>query len=308
MMTRVWAVAVLMSCTGGLASAAPPPVDFPHTAIAIPDAKGIGVEWVTRPSEKDGVATSEEARMRFDVDARGRPWFGDGGRRLLVSPKDDAAVLAGADFKDFLFTAEGARVLCSDQYMGELKERADGKKEKGVPVMDFYGRVRLPHGGCRLFRGGPGDIYVVMHNEKGRDEVSIMRSRNGKLRVTNLFSIDAPIAAVTGEGDETFIGVKNWILEIRGNRKSEDYFETKGPVTGLSYSHKAGLFYSTEKSVGFVSPEFQLVFLESPNPEISLRGDELYIRLGRTLGVIGVTGVHRFHMLRWKDDPPAAAR
>jgi hypothetical protein len=283
---------------------------FPHTVLALPAVKGIGVKWVLHPVRKDTAKTAE-SRLRFDVDRDGKPWFGDGAKRLLLNPAGNEAVLSSARFDDFAFLENGARVLCTDGYLGELRvPKTIDKRERGLPVFDFVGRVRLPHGSCRLQSAGPGGIYLIWHDEKsGRDELSLLKSGNGKMSAVKLYSVDSRIEAVAGDGSETFVGVKNLILELPAEgEKSRPYFSLKERVTGLAYSAKTGLFYTTRKAVGFVSPGFQMEPLISPNPEIALRGDKLYIRLSRTLGVLRIDGADLFKNQRWPASAPTGAK
>ena len=302
--------ATIAASASGVRSAKPSSaVRFPHTALFLPVAKGLHADWVLKPIEKNGVATKKEERLRFDVDADGKPWFGDGSRRLLVDPVDGSAVLSNVRFADFVFTAGGARVICTDEYLGELKPPpGEPRKEKGLPVLPFWGRVRLPHPGCRLYPAGPDGVYIVWHNEKtGRDDLSLLQKGDGSMHATKLFDIDAQITAVAGDGRTTFIGVKDWILRLApGAEKYQLYFMPKRPVTGLAYSRRAGLFYATPDAVGFVSPGFQIEPLKSPHPQIVLRGDALYIRMARTLGVIRIDGVDRLKDLRWPQAAKAA--
>lgn len=306
---------ILLSCAvAGAAFAAEKPakpeVGFPHTAFALPVADGIKVSWVLKPLEKDGVASKDEQKMRFDVDGRGKPWFGDGARRLLTSPMDDEAALSSTPFADFTFTSDGARVVCTDEYMGELKVPEKPRQERGVPVLQFWGRVKMSHAGCRLAPGGPGGVYVVWHNEKtGNDEVSVVKVEDGQMHAIKLFGIDTRIAAVAGDGDTTYVAAKNWIIRLPPDGgKDQLWFNAHRPVTGLAYSPEAGLFYATPDAVGFASPDFQTEMVKSPDPQIAIRGDKLYVRLGKTLGVVAISGIRKFQRFRWRETAKTPAK
>ena len=271
---------------------------FPGTVLALPAGAGIKVDWVLKPIKADAAPGT---RSRFDVDPDGRPWFADGDQRLLVNPLKGYAMKSSAKFEDFVFLDSGDRLLCTTNFLGALlKDKELWGQENGVPVLRFEGKVKLPHGGCRLYSGGD-TLYITWRNDPaGKDELTLLSTKPGAKKAQKLLSLGGHINAVAGDGKTTFFAIGSRILRLdAGQSDAKLYFEAKELVTSLAWSEKTGLFYTTDHAVGFAGPQFHQDFILTPEPRAVLRGSTLYVRLGKTTGVIKVTGAERFQRLRY---------
>ena len=302
---KVLFAALLLTYAGNLHAAAPAQdAFFPGTVLMLPDIKEVGVNWVVKPPDKKVEAKLQAGDFKFGVDSDGDPWFTNGDSRRLINPVKGYSILSSAEFNDVAFLGNGARIVGTDSYLGELEPPGpDGRLESGLPVYNFIGEIRLSRDGCRLYSGVADALYVLCHNRKtGQDEISVLKKRSGKEPAAKIFGTDFKVSAVAGDGDETYVAAGRMIIKLaQEESKPEIFFALKEDVTGLAYSRKAGLFYATPTSVGFVSQDFNMVIIKSPNPEIAMRGDKLYVRLARTFGVISVAGTGRFQDLRWSD-------
>ncbi|MDD5303896.1 MAG: hypothetical protein PHS14_12420 [Elusimicrobia bacterium] len=273
---------------------------FPNTSIALPLGQGLKLEWAFQPLEESATAQAKAAAFSFDVDPQGNPWFGAGEKRFLASPLKNIALMTDVPFNNFAWH-DGDRVLCTEDAVGGLASTGKAERvENGLPVLKFVPVVRQTRPGCRLFAGSNGALFVVTHEVKSKEEVVIRLLRvKGKLTAENLLTSEVKLSGIAGDADTWFFASGRGIyITTAALGKHTLYFKAPETVTGLAYSPEAGLFYTTQSFVGYVSPSFQLKFLSSPNPEIVLRDGKLYIRLNRTFGVLKLEGVNRFKSLR----------
>lgn len=281
---------------------------FPKTAFALPLVDGIKMDWVIPPSLSQLKGKAKAAVLRFDVDPAGHPWFVGGPDRVLMSPAEDHIIRTAGRFNDSVFLDGGAQLVCTERYLavpitGDQEHR---KLEDGLLQVELKAFLKLDHAGCRLFSGGENLLYIVLHDEKtGKDEVSTLRSGGGvPAKVEKILSVSERITALAGDGDKTYFAMGRWIFELsHGETKAKPFLSLKEPATSLGYSVRTGVFYATKSNVGFVSPNFEMTFLTSPDPEIALRGDDIFVRLSRTLAVLKISGASKFKTLSWPDKP-----
>ncbi|MDE2510575.1 MAG: hypothetical protein KGL74_05590 [Elusimicrobia bacterium] len=284
---------------------------YPKTAFALPSVDGIKMDWVIPPSESRRMEkwvfdSTTTAHFRFDVDPRGAPWFVDGHDRLLL----DFLVMEGniipmrteSRFDDGVFLDGGVHPFCAGRRLAFLHVEDKGQRtlENGLVQVQFKPFLNLPDGDCRLFSGGQRTIYVVLHKGAGGgDDIFLLRSDPRRPRkLEKILSASEPITALAGDGDKTYYAAGREIYELsRGETKAKPFYSADEPVTGLAYSAAAGVFYATTSHVGFASPAFQMNFLTSPDPEIALRGDAVYVRLSQKLAVLKISGARKFKSL-----------
>ncbi len=283
---------------------------FPETVFTLPVIDGLKMDWVLAALDKQpGWKGKNTSDMRFTVDAKGDPWFGNGDTRLFMDPVRNLYFRVSEQYGDFVFLDGGDHLVCTDKYLGTpIFDKAHPKTDGGMPLLQLVKLVTLDKKGCRLFAGAGKTLYIVAHNDKtGQDEVSVLASGGGKPpAASKILGAAGHITALAGDGKRTFFGIGNWVMELPADRaKPIPYFNARKPVTGLAYSEKTGLFYATASYAGFASPKFQIKFITSPNPQIALRGDSLYVRLNRTMGVVRISGAARFRKLRWNEKKPA---
>lgn len=264
------------------------------------------MDWVIPPSQGQLHGKAKTARLRFDVSPDGHPWFVDGVDRVLMSPTEELLVRTPGPFDDSVFLDGGAHLVCTDHYLAipHADDKEHRKTENGVLQIQLQAFLKLDHGDCRLFSGGKNLLYIVQHNKTtGKDEVSTLRSGSGeKAKAEKILSTNERITALAGDGEKTYFAMGKWIMELtRGDSKARIFYTPDEPATGLAYSPETGVFYATKAHAGFAGRDFQMNFLTSPDPEIALRGDDVYIRLSGTLAVLKVSGAGRFKTLTWTD-------
>ena len=303
---RHW-IAFLLCCSASWAAAPEKPLGrvFPKTAFALPLVDGVKMDWVFPPSQSKLQGKAKDMHFRFDVDPDGNPWFIAGADRFLMSPTLDLAVRTPGKFDDAVFIDGGAHLVCTDRYLAvphAEEDKEQRKFENGTLQIRLDAFLKLEHADCRLFSGGKNLLYIVQHDDKtGKDEVSTLRSGGGvPAKAEKILSSSERITALAGDGDKTYFAMGGWIMELsHGETKAKPFYRPEEPATSLGYSASTGLFYATKAHAGFASPSFQMTFLTSPDPEIALRGDAVYVRLSRTLAVLKVTGASKFKTLNW---------
>ena len=294
----------------GISAAASADPAKPMAVLVVPDVKGVKVEWVLHPpEEKEGAALSRKMRT-FDIDKDGHPWFGDGPKRLLTDAAKNTALLTSIPFTDFMFLDNGGQLICTDKYVAMLNIGDKmWKQENGIPVFQLRSLVQLSHPGCRLFHGGPHAFYILVHNdETGEDDLTLVTSVPGKqAERIKILSSKPHITAVAGDGQDTYIAVKNWILSLAvGETKPKPYYlplEGKS-VTGLAYASGGGLFYTTEVSVGIAADGYKAQLVKTESPQIVLRAGDLYVRMNRGFSVIKIGNAKLLKDLQPVKEPP----
>lgn len=280
--------------------------NYPDTVFALPMVKGMRLDWALPPVELPESEKKAAAEARFAVDARGNPWFGHGKSRILLSPKQHIRLRTMGQFEDFAFVGGRDMVACDDKYLVSPQiSAAEPKQENGDSVMDMIALVKLDHDDCRLFEAGPHKVYMVLRDDTAnRDEITSIESRPGaKPKIRTFLRVGgSPISALAGDGDVTFYAQGKSIYQFKqGDKSPVLYFEATDDVRSLAYSATTGLFYATSKRAAFVSPKFQLAFLTTPDPQLALRGKDLYIRLALSNDVLKLSRADLFKTLAWAD-------
>ncbi len=284
---------------------------FPKTAFSLPQVKGMRLDWVLPPIDQPEKAREATAESGFAVDPHGNPWFGNGPRRLFLSPKQDLVFRTMGQFQSFAFAGGTDLVACDDDYLVSPTLPDKPKYENGAPLMDMVGMVKLDHGDCRLFPAGPHGLYLVLRDGDGRDVITLIVSRRGsRAKFRRFLRVAGPgITALSGDGDRTYYAEGKSIYEFKmGAKKPVLFFDAPDEVRSLAYSARTGLFYATTKVVGFASRKFQMELITSPDPQIALRGPDLFIRLSRTLAVLKLSAADQIKYLRWPSDKKTPAR
>jgi len=62
-------------------------------------------------------------------------------------------------------------------------------------------------------------------------------------------------------------------------------------ISGLAYSPKAGLYYSTDNGVGIINENSCFALLSCIKPEIFIRGETLYVLFTKTMGVLSFDNI-----------------
>ena len=280
------------------------PAAEPRAVFALPLHPAISMEWVLKPLDGKTQDSLSRHRFRLAIDGAGNPWFADGANRLLVNPLNDHSVLAPERFSDFVWMEGGDPVLCTKKTLGLLKvPSAPPNKQESLRTAPFFPALPLSHTDCRLFSGGSDALYVIEHDPaENKDEIMLLSGAKGAQAAEKLVAAAFHVEAVAGDGMTTFVGAKHWIYKLSSDSKEpQRYFDAKNDVTGLAYSKETGLFYTTRSGVGFVDSKFQLEFIKSTDPEIVLRGTDLYIRLSKNFAVVKITGADRFKEARWPE-------
>lgn len=271
-------------------AAAPSPRFF----FAMPQSAGIGLRPVLE--QRDDASFDSPAHFRLGVDPTGRAWFGETPGTHIVEPGDRGSIIVDRPFTDLVWLANGEKIACTAAGLVAVRTPENSGSGKDTPGA-LWPVSSLPGEGCRLFPAGDAAIYLL-DSWRGLTRVFLIDPSAAR-KIVNLAATPSKVNAAAGDGGTTFIAAGNEILQLSDSAAPKLLYRAAAPVTGLAYSRRAGLFYSTKDAVGFIDPRFRMDFLRVKDPEIVLHGDELYVRLSQSFAVVAVTGADKFKTLRW---------
>ncbi len=268
---------------------------IPATELAIPWDRGVTVNWVL-PADPEKRGKSPD-HFVFAVDGRGQPWFGFD-QDVLVNPVGKYFLSPDVRYEDFAWLDSGEAVLCTQTQLGTLVAAEPANPDGPLPAR-FRPAVALPEKSWSLYPGRKQTLYLAGSDRWGRQgEVYLLNPQKESARMEKLFATEKAIGAVAGDGDTTYVAVDRLIIRLRAGGKREGVFaHPREDITGLDYSPEAGLFYATAKGIGFIGERGRYEFMKTPEPAIRLRGNSLYVLLGKTYGVIRIDGVSAFKNL-----------
>ena len=265
------------------------------TLVLLPGDSSLKFNWILPPQGKGGEGLS------FRMGNKGGAWFGSNGKNVM-SLKDGFSIGLKDPFDDFMVNSSGLPVFVSKDYLC-IMTPVSGKK-LGSTELSFQPLAKLPAGNCRLYPAGKGMLYISGTGAgTGNSEVYTAGGENGTLKVegkgkaflyTKIFSTEKRISALAGDGKDTFVAIGKLVIKT-GAGKAEGFFvHPKSDITGLAYDPAAGLFYCTEKGVGYASKDGSLEFLRVSKPAIAVSGGKLYIYLQDDNGLLEISNIKEF--------------
>ena len=297
-------------CPAGETSAPPTDQTIPNTTWALPPGLELSVEWVITPAPAAKKTDKQTAgnkwdEMRFDVDAKGIPWFGNGKRKLMVNPLKNSLFLLSEPFLDFAWLQSGQLIILTNTTLGFLdNSREPVTGASGLPIMPFKPGMGMPYAGMRLTVAGNQALYIQGQNPRDKQyEVYLLKAAEGEKgpRAVTLFASEEAVTATAGDGGSLFVAVGRLVVRVRVEKEKGNmvgvFAHPTQEITGLAFSKEAGLFYATASAIGYVG-EDNYEFMKSPKTRISLHGKELYVFLGAGNGVIKISDVDQFSKLR----------
>jgi hypothetical protein len=263
------------------------------TKLAIPANAGVSVKWVLPVDLKTKAGVSPV----FDVDANGLPWFGYS-QKVLANPLQGTAVEVDTPYDDFAWLSTGELIVCANGSIGVLTfdagktPQTDGK----MPVLKFNPVLKLPAGRFSLFPGSEGVLYLLGKNESG-NEGYMLRKKGEVGVIKKLLVTDKPVSAVAGDGETTYLSSGRSIVKIApGSNKLDGVFQHSSEnIKQLAYSASAGLFYTTETSVGYLALDGKAMeFVKTAKPKVRLHEQSLFVLLGSSCAVLRIDNVGKF--------------
>jgi hypothetical protein len=208
-------------------------------------------------------------RVLFNVDPRGKPHLLVGRNIIAVkfSDESDAKLipLPGKEsISDFAWMHDGSLLLTEGHRLvlltGDGLESVQSLPQAGMRI------APASSDGCYLFGGSTSEQKrnLYLYRQKGD--------------LLHLLESEAPIAAVAGNGEFTFVAINNAIYLLAPGNPLELILQTQDPVTALAIGPESSLFYATSAGVGFCGGTGNgHLFVLGQGAEIQVREDLLYL-------------------------------
>ena len=297
---RIFLVFILLNSLVGIVLAKNDYYLPENTKLVLPSSPEINVNWILPFNVKLNKKWGKN--FRFDIDKKGIPWFGYA-KKILTNPLEQLAIETDQHYIDFAWLDTGELAMCTDTALGYLSNKPLTRKDNALPMLQFKPVLSLPYKNFRLFPGKGNTLYLLGRNPRSRNyEIYVLQEKKGKGIIKKLFATEKKISAIAGDGEQTYIAAGRLIVKLipEKNDMESIFLHPKERITGLDYSPKSGLFYTTESAIGFVSDDNRFEFMKSPDTQIRIRDKSLYILLGETYGVLKIDGINKFKNLKDK--------
>jgi len=272
--------------------------------IALPPGARTAVRLLVPPLSEAAAARRAPGAPRFTVGADDAAW-------LVVEPGVLVQATRGLRFRpgvpiaDLAAVEGGGLVVTSGDAVGFLvPEPPEGAATAGrvtfQPIADLpISEARLAAavgGGLYLFgpaREGGGQAVYLLAPEPAGPGPGAPRALRSLRRV---FSTSERIAAVTGDGRETFVATGKLVVKISSAAPglTPVLLHPRSAITGLALTRRGLLFYATATGAGVAAPAGALEFVQAPGLSIRAAGDALYLLLRDSLALVKVEGTEPF--------------
>ncbi|MCS7149317.1 MAG: hypothetical protein N2Z40_00355 [Caldimicrobium sp.] len=256
----------------------------PGTLLRLPKNSKIKINWLVPSSNKE---ISQMENLSFGVDESGEPWLGFK-RKYLFNPLRRVIFTLDREFEDFIFLA-GEFLLISRKALGYLVYNRDAP-------LRFVPLIELPTEEGKLFKGEKDRLYVLLsERSKGEYEVYRLMEKGGQGVAEKIFTTKEPIVDLCESGNILYMVSGKLILGLDTDKR--DIFlhhKHRDILREIECSPDVGIFYATERRVGFIGKNKRVEFMEAKEPKILLKNDSLFILLKNHLGVLRLDHVRDF--------------
>ena len=227
-------------------------------------------------------------RLLFDVDGDGRPFVLLRHTLIALQVTDDvppeALRIGGVEaIDDFAWMAEGRMLLIAGKSLGELTE--DG----------FDPILTLPDEHMKVAPASDNECYLYGGSSAKTQCNLYLYRKDGTL--LHLLVAPAPITAVAGTREFTFLAIGAKIYLLSEDKPLLAAYSADSNITSLAMSPPAGIFFSTDDSVGYVSePGRGFSFIQGKGAQVRVRGDSLFLFF-QDAGVMRCSPISRFAMM-----------
>lgn len=319
--TAALAALAVALAPGGSRAASPAPAGPAASAvellrdftIAIPPGSKTAVRLLVSPLPDDAVDRLGPSAPLFAA-GPGAVWLGlEPG--LLVNASMGYRLRPAVKVSDIAVLEGGGLLVATGDALGYLVPEASpgATGAGGAGTIAFQPVVDLPVAEARLAAGPRGALYLFGPALEGDGQAVYLLSPEpagavpGAPRalrtIRRVFSTSERIAAVAGDGAETYVATGRLVVKISGaaGAMSPVLLHPKEPVTGLALTRKGLLFYATGSGVGVVSPRGAVQLVKAPRVALRAAGDSLYLLLQGSLAVVEVEGTEPYRLAA----PPA---
>jgi hypothetical protein len=275
--------------------------------IAVPPGWKAPVRLLVPPVSDTVLDKMGPSAPLFAVGPADAVWFGIE-RNVLIHATKGYPLQLGVPFSDIAIIDGGGLLVATDGAIGFVVINVAPGTTPGDGQMTaaFQPIFTLPVTGAHLSAGANGSLYVFGRaKEGGRNDVYLMAPEavehapaapRALRTLRKVFSTTENIAAVAGNGDETYVATGRLVVKVSRAKKGivAVLLHPKEPVLGLALTHNGLLFYATSSGVGVVSAAGAVEFVKAANVAIRSVGDDLYILLRNSFAVVKVEGTGAF--------------
>ena len=276
----------------------------PDTFVILPAKTKMIFEWLLPPRDRNGLKPAAENNAQFSVDTKGNLWFGRD-NNMLANFGKNFVLKMDVPYREFVFLDSGVMYISTDKYLGfiaEIGKKAEADKN-GIISASFQPLASLPVPGCSMFPGEGNILYLKGYdNESGDSNVYTFGGKGSTVKTgdkgsalcyKHIFSVKKPITAVAGNGKKTYIAMGRMIVEITNGKDGVKGFfvHPSEDITGIAYSGKAGIFYSTASYIGYAEGNGCIDFMKASNPRILMQKNILYVFMPDNYGVLKISNV-----------------
>jgi hypothetical protein len=226
---------------------------------------------------------------RLVIDPKERPWLGCK-NRFIFGPIYAVSYVSEATFQSLVWLPEGSLLGVSGEKVGAFLMAAAVKKTSGKAK--FRPLAVFPDRRVTLHQGA-GDVVYIVASGQSSTEVYLMARAGKEWKRAKLFTTAKKVTAVGGDGKRTFVALERKIVGLAPGEKQDLFEHPNSEVTALEYSPKLGLFYATDRGVGYLGSRYDREFLAASGAQIRLAGNSLYV-LPPGGGVLKFSGLERY--------------
>lgn len=273
--------------------------------IMLPAKTKLVFSWLMPPQESNGMKPDIEKNLQFAVDGKGTLWLGRDNDLIANFSRKHFMIKLDVPYREFVSMENGMLIFSTDKYIGFIPGIGKNSPmgEDRIMKVPFQPLVGLPEPESSIYAGDGDILYIKGFNaENGTDNVysfggkgTLEQStdKRAALCYKEIFSIKKHISAVAGNGKKTYVAMGRMIAEItKGMGKIRGFFvHPQEDITGMAYSEKSGLFYTTDSFVGYAGENGPIDFIRAHKPRIVLKNNTLYVFMADNCGILKINNI-----------------
>jgi len=236
-------------------------------AFAAEFPSGLHAEFLVRLD--DPKAARPTRPVHFNVDRDGRPFLLVGRTFIAVQHSETSVSEAlplpdGEPISDFAWMTDGTLLVIE----GKTMSAVTGNGLKLVQT--------LPQPDMKLAPASVDRCYLFGGRDPEQQRKLYLYKRGGD--VLQLLQTESPIAAVAGDGENTFVAIDRAIYLMMPGSPLTQVYRAQDPIISLAIGPEFTLFFSTASDVGFSNGTGNAqLFVHGRGAEIQVRDETLYL-------------------------------
>jgi hypothetical protein len=246
---------------------------------------GVKAEFILKFDEKTADARAKAGPVLFNVDTAGQPYLLIGRTFLAAKYSEDSkadavALPPGEAISDFSWTSDGSLLLIEGNRLMVMAP-------KGLKLVQT-----LPQAGMNLAPASEDECYIFGGVDLEQQRNLYIYRKSGAL--LHLLQAESPIAAVAGNGEVTFVAIKDGIYALAPGYPLSLVLNHRSDITSLAVGPNYSLFYSSSDGVGFSSKKGSgELFVRGRGAELQVRDETLYLHFPN-LGIMKCSPASEF--------------